>query len=346
MQLQRTLSSIGQWGALPWFLASAALLPGFSGNAYVLHVAILAMIHAVFAASWNLATGITGLKSFGHQAFFGIGAYGSALLSMQAGLSPWFSVWIAALAAAAAGCLIALPVLRLKSVPHVAIVTLAFAEIVRLVLSNAKELTRGEMGLSGIPALPDIVVFGLRVVHYDVAAKTGYYYTALALLLLSLLCLGAVIRSRTGLALMAIRDSETAAESLGIGLTAHKMAAFALSALLVGLAGAFYAHYVLVLTPGSAAGVELMMLIVSIVLVGGLGSFAGPVIAAFVLTCGLEGLRGLGEYRMLIYGGLIVVVVLGFPDGLASAPVRLRRLWARAGPASRRRTPAADRRPA
>jgi len=330
-------SWVGKPSALSWLVAGAALLPWFTGNAYLLHIVILAMIYAAFAASWNLATGIAGLKSFGHQAFFGIGAYGSALLSMHLGLSPWTSLWLAALAAMAAGCFIALPVLRLKSVPHVAIVTLAFAEIVRLVLSNAKEWTRGEMGLSGIPALDDIVVLGLRVVHYDVASKTGYYYTALALLVLTLLCLGAVIRSRTGLALMAIRDSEAAAESLGINLTAHKMAVFALSSFLVGLGGAFYAHYVLVLTPGSVAGVELMMLIVSIVLVGGLGSFGGPVIAAFVLGCGLEGLRGLGEYRMLIYGMLIVVVVLGCPEGLASAPARLRELGARIRLAALRR---------
>lgn len=310
--------------ALFWLLLAAALLPLVTRNAYVLHVVILAMVYGSFAASWNLATGFTGLKSFGHQAFFGIGAYGSALLAMH-GWNPWLAMPVAALAAALAGAVIALPVLRLTSVPHVAIVTLAFAEIVRMLLANAKELTRGEMGLSGIPALPDVTLFGWHLLHFDVAAKTGYYAVALLLLVGTLALLWAVVRSRTGLALMAIRDADAAAESLGINLTTHKLAAFGLSAFLVGLGGAFYAHYVLVLTPGSVAGVELMMLVVSIVLVGGLGHFGGPVVAAFVLTCGLESLRGLGEYRMLIYGGLIVAVVLFSPEGLASWPGRWRR---------------------
>ncbi|MET0333020.1 MAG: branched-chain amino acid ABC transporter permease, partial [Rhizobacter sp.] len=324
-----TMASNFKPGALTFLLVAVALLPLVSTNAYLLHVVILAMVYATFAAGWNLATGTTGLKSFGHQAFFGIGAYGSALLSLHAGWSPWLTVFVAAAVAAVAGCLIALPVLRLKSVPHVAIVTLAFAEIVRMVLANAKDLTRGEMGLSGIPPLPDVTLFGWQLLRFDVAAKTGYYQIALALLVLSLLVLWLVVRSRTGLALMAIRDADDAAESLGINLTAHKLVAFGLSAFIVGLCGAFYAHYVLVLTPGSVAGVELMMLIVSIVLVGGIGHFSGPVIAAFVLTCGLESLRGLGEYRMLIYGGLIVAVVLFSPEGLAALPKRWRELLGR-----------------
>lgn len=308
--------------ALGLLLAAVAALPFFSDNAYVLHVLILAMIYAAFAASWNLATGFAGLKSFGHQAFFGIGAYGSALLSMDLGISPWLSIWIAALFSAVAGCLIALPVLRLRSVPHVAIVTLAFAEIVRLLLTNADELTRGELGLSGIPKFPDVVVFDLTLLHYDVAVKIGYYYTSLFLLICTLCLLWAIVRSRIGLALMAIRDSDVAAESLGINLTSHKMIAFGVSAFLVGLFGAFYAHYVLVLTPSSTAGVEIMMLVVAIALVGGLGSFQGPVIAAFLLTCGLESLRGLGEYRMLVYGGLIIMMVLAAPHVLLRNPFR------------------------
>ena len=228
---------------------------------------------------------------------------------------------IGAFAATVTGLAVALPVLRLKSVPHVAIVTLALAEIVRLTLSNLKDFTRGEMGLSGIPRLP------LPDSLSTVSPLVADYYIGLALFATAVILLNGVMASKAGLAFLAIRDAQDAAESLGINLTRYKSLAFGLSALMVGLSGGFYAHYVRVLTPTSAGGIELMMLIVAIVLVDGLGTSLGPIVSAFVLTIGLELMRGLGDYRMLIYGVLIMVTVLWFPTGLVSAASALPRVF-------------------
>jgi branched-chain amino acid transport system permease protein len=294
------------------------VLPSFVSDPYLLHLLILSLIFSIFGASWNFVTGFAGLKTFGHQAFFGIGAYGSALASMKLGISPWISIWAGAALATMAGLLVALPALRIRSVPHVAIMTLAFAEIVRMVLANAKNLTRGELGLVGIPTFEAIEFGPLGAIAFNPADKAGYYYLALALAGTSLTFLYVLTRSKTGLALVAIRDSQDAAESLGVNLTLYKMIAFGVSAALVALAGAFYAHYILVLTPSAAAGMDLMMGILAIVLIGGVGSFFGPIVAAFALTIGLESMRGLGEYRMLIYGAMIVCVVMFCPRGIAS----------------------------
>lgn len=300
------------------FAGAVISIPAFTTNGYVLHVLILAMIFAVFAMSVNLVIGFSGVKTFGHQAFFGIGAYGSALLSLKLGWSPWLTVWIAALLAAAIGLLIAIPVLRIRSLAHVAIITLTFAEIVRILCVNLKDLTRGEMGLWGIRPFSSIALGNGLEVHFGPADKVSFYYLAVALLLTTMVLLEWITRSRHGLALAAMRDAESAAESLGVGLARHKMMVFFISALLVGIAGAFYAHYVLLLTPSAVFGPDLMIQVLAMVLVGGLGTRWGPVIGSFVLTVGIEWLRFLGDYRLLVYGALIILVMRFFPKGISS----------------------------
>jgi len=316
---------------LALFAAAVLLLPALSRSSYVLHILILAMLFTVFALSVNLVIGFTGLKSFGHQAFFGIGAYGTALLSMKLGLSPWLTIWLAALVAAAVGLLVAIPVLRIKSLAHVSIVTLTFAEIVRIVCANLKGITRGEMGLWGIPPFSPIPLGGGAAIDFGPADKVSFYYLAAALMLAVVCLLQWLTRSRTGVALATIRDAEGAAESLGIGIARHKMLAFFVSAFLVGLAGAFYAHYILLLTPNAALGPDLMIQVLAAVLVGGLGTRWGPVIGTYLLTVGIESMRFLGDYRLLIYGLLIIAVMRFFPRGLAALPLRPLR---RAPPAS------------
>jgi len=300
------------------FAAAVLLVPVFVSGSYSLHILILAMLFTVFALSVNLVIGFTGLKSFGHQAFFGIGAYGSALISMKLGLSPWLTIWPAALLAAVVGLVVAIPVLRIKSLAHISIVTLTFAEIVRILAANLKGVTRGEAGLWGIPQLPPLPLSPSLTISFGPADKLSFYYL-IALFMLVVVCLLQwLTRSRTGLALATVRDAENAAQSLGIGLTRYKMLAFFVSALLVGLAGAFYAHYVLLLTPNAALGPDLMIQVLAAVLVGGLGTRWGPVIGAYVLTVGIESMRGLGDYRLLIYGALIIAVMRFCPAGLSA----------------------------
>ncbi len=295
-----------------------ALVPVFVTNLYYLHVATLALVFAVFASSWNLVLGFAGLKALGHQAFFAIGAYASALTAMHLGVSPWLTIWWAGLVAALFGLIVGMPVLRLRSLPHVAIVTIAAAEIVRLVLLNLTEITRGAMGLSGIPAFEGFTLPLVGEVVFSPADKTAYYCLMLVLFFMAQGLIYWVVHSKAGLALVATRDSEDAAESLGINLTFYKLLAFVVSAFIIGVTGGFYAHFVGVLTPSSTAGIDLLIMVIAMILVGGLGTFAGPIIGAIVLIVGLEYLRVVDEFRMLIYGGLIVIIMILLPRGLAT----------------------------
>ncbi len=301
-----------RYGGVALALVTLLLVPLVVHNPYVLHLFILSMIFALLALSWNLINGYAGIFTFGHQAFFGLGAYASALLAMRLGLSPWLTLWLGGAVAASAGLIIGLPVLRIRSVAHVAIVTLAFAEIVKILVSNLTGLTRGTMGLAGIPTLPAV-----GPVNFGVADRTAYYYVAWGLLAAAMIGLNWLVNSRTGLALKAIRDSETAADSLGVSLTRYKLAAFVASAFIAGVVGAFYAHYLRILTPESAIGVHIMITILVITLVGGIGTVLGPLGGAFLVTFGLEELRVLGDYRLMVYGALLVAFVMFLPQGLA-----------------------------
>lgn len=294
------------------------IVPFFTQEAYFLHICILALLFGALASSWNLINGYAGIFTFGHQAFFGLGAYGSALMSMKLGLSPWVTMWIAGVMSAALGCFISMPVLRIRSVPHIAIMTLAFAEIVRIVCSNLTDFTRGELGLWGIPPFTSFSLPIIGPVTFDAAHKVAYFYVIVFLWFLIVGLTYWLLRNRFGFGLRAIRDSQIAAESLGLNLTRYKTLVFALSSMLAGVLGAFYAHYVLILTPSSALGIDIMIQIVAMTLIGGIGRLLGPTIGAFILTFGLEGLRGFGEYRMLIYGVLLVAIVMFLPKGLAS----------------------------
>lgn len=298
-----------------------ALLPLVVTNPYYLHVLTLFLLFAIFASGWNLTLGILGLKTLGHHAFFAIGAYASAMISHYGGISPWLTIWLGTIAAALAGLLIGLPILRIRSMPHVAIVTLAFAEIVRLILANLKDWTRGELGFWGIDAMPALHL-GDTVLKFGTGKPLGSYLLALVFFAGVHAFLLILLRGRFGLTLIALRDSEVAAESLAIDLTRWKLGAFALSAAVVGLAGALYAHYVQILTPTSTVGPEMLVTLLAMIIVGGVGRFQGPILGAALLTITSEVLREFGDYRMLLYGGIVMLFVLGAPRGIAGLLAR------------------------
>ncbi len=314
-----------KWLGVIGAILAMMVLPVVTQDTYLLHVLILAMVFGIFASAWNFVTGFAGLKTFGHHAFFALGAYGSALIGINMGLSPWLTMWLGGLIAALAGLFIGMPILRIRSMPHVAIVTLGFAEIVRITLSNLTDITRGELGLWGIPAFEGFTLPLVGEVAFSPADKVPYYYLALALLLLSVAAITVLMRSKTGLSLIAMRDGEDAAESLGVNLTRQKLQVFVVSSFLVGVAGAFYAHYISILTPAAVAGVDLMILIIAMVLVGGLGTLSGPLVGALVLTILVEFLRDLDTFRMLAYGAIIVLSVMFLPKGLVTIGHRFRR---------------------
>lgn len=287
-------------------LLAAVALPVAVRSPYVLHVAVLAGIYVVLTLSLNLITGFCGQFSLGHAGFYGIGAYTAALLAVHAGSPFLLNVTLAAGTAAVAGFLIGLPTLRLGGI-YLAMATLGFGEIIHLVLLNWLALTRGPLG---IPAIPGPAVAGV-----DLATPARQYYVALALAVGAAIVVSRLVDSRFGEAIQAIREDEVAAEALGVPTTRLKVVTFAVSAALAGVAGAFFAHYTTFVSPGSFTLVE-SILVLSILVFGGMGSVEGSIVGAVLLTVAPEVFRFLAEYRMVIYGALLLALILFRPQGL------------------------------
>ena len=282
------------------------LLPLVITDDYVLRILIMSGIFVMLTLSLNLVTGFTGQFCLGWAAFYGIGAYTSALLTMKAGLSFWLAMPLGGFMAALFGLLLGLPTMRLKEI-YLAITTLGFGEIIRLIMLNWTDLTRGSMGLPGIPA-PSIL-------SYEFSSNQSYYYFILALVLITVAAMRRLIDSRTGRALIAIREDELAAKSMGIDVTAYKMLAFAVGAFFAGLAGSFYAHYTSFIDPHTFSFTESIAILAMAVL-GGLGSINGSILGAVILTVVPELLRGIAEYRLIVFGLIMMAVMLLRPQGI------------------------------
>ncbi len=287
-------------------LLVTVLLPLVITDDYVLRILIMSGIFVMLTLSLNLVTGFTGQFCLGWAAFYGIGAYTSALLTMKAGLSFWLAMPLGGLMAALFGLLLGLPTMRLKEI-YLAITTLGFGEIIRLIMLNWTDLTRGSMGLPGIPA-PSIL-------SYEISSNQAYYYFILALVLITVAAMRRLIDSRTGRALIAIREDELAAKSMGIDVTAYKMLAFAVGAFFAGLAGSFYAHYTSFIDPHTFSFTESIAILAMAVL-GGLGSINGSILGAVILTVVPELLRGIAEYRLIVFGLIMMAVMLLRPQGI------------------------------
>ncbi len=248
-----------------------------------------------------------GMLAMANAAFMGIGAYASALMTMQAGLPYPVAMVGGALAPAVVAYMIGKPTLRLSGV-YLAMATLAFGEVVRIAILNTESLTGGALGLNGIPQL------------------TQPWHVALVLVLV-LALLQRLRRSRTGRAFEAIKEDETAAGLMGIDVAGHKLAAFVLGAAIAGLAGTLNAHLTFFIGPnefGFDRGVEIL----TMTILGGIQGLAGPVIGAFIVTLLPEVLRGLQDWRLMANGLILVIMVLFLPRGLWD-PARLRRLLGR-----------------
>lgn len=287
-------------------LTAAALLPLLSRNPYLLQVLTGAWITALFAASLTLVAGTAGLTSLGHAGLLSLGAYSSALLTLKAGFPFPVAFLCSAFLTAAIGSTLAYPALRLKG-HYVAIATLGIGEIVNQLILNLPALTEGPLGVYGIPA-PEF--FGLSVTTTE-----GYYYLSLAVLALGLAVIGAVMRSPLGRTVRGLREDETAARSLGVGPGVYRTLIFAVSAFFSGLAGALTAHlytYINYDTFGSNTSI----LGLTMVLLGGLGNLWGALLGAVALTTLPELLRFAAEFRWLVYGVLLLVVLRFRPQGI------------------------------
>jgi branched-chain amino acid transport system permease protein len=291
-------------------LAAAALCAAVPfANDYVLHVLITSMYYTMLAASWNLLAGFTGQFSLAHQAFAAIGAYTSGLLMVRYGFPMWASIACGIAAAGVLGFALGRVVLRMRAI-YLAIATWAFAETVHVVLTAGYAITRGELGLNVPPLFADLDV-------------RSYYYVFVALTLAMLVAMYAIVCSRLGIFMRAIRDDELRAATLGVNTTRIKVLIFTVTSAFAGLAGAFYAHYVIVLSPQIADFSEMAKLIIMVV-VGGLGSFVGPLIAVAPIESLHLYLTKYGEWDMVIYAFAVIVLMRAQIGGVAALA---RRFW-------------------
>ncbi|MEA1960134.1 MAG: branched-chain amino acid ABC transporter permease [Bacillota bacterium] len=261
---------------------------------YYLRILIIIGINIILALGLNLITGVTGQLSMGHAGFMSIGAYTSAILSMQFGVPFFAAILGGALMAAFFGFLIGIPTLRLEG-DYLAMVTIGFAEIIRVFFLNFEPGGKA-VGLSGIP-------------------QNTTFLTVWIIVILVIVLNAKLLNSRTGRAFYAIREDEIAAESAGVNTTRLKVLAFSVGAFLGGLGGGLYAHYMYFISPqdfGFMKSIELLNMVV----LGGMGSIPGTILGTVILTLAPELLRVVAEYRLLFYGALLVILMIFRPNGL------------------------------
>lgn len=263
-------------------------------DAYYLRILIFIGINIIVALGLNLTTGVTGQLSMGHAGFMSLGAYTSAILSLQYDVPFALAILAGALTAAAFGCLIGIPTLRLEG-DYLAMVTIGFAEIIRVFFLNFGPGGKA-VGLSGISQETTFVTVWLMVIVVIILNRK-------------------LLNSRVGRSLYAIRENEIAAEACGINTTRMKVLAFTVGSLLGGLGGGLYAHYMYYISPqdfGFMKSIEILNMVV----LGGMGSIPGTIIGAVILTILPEMLRIVNEYRLLFYGALLVILMIFRPNGL------------------------------
>lgn len=298
-----------------WFylalLALALALPMIITDRYIFQIVIMSTIFAIAILGMNLILGYTGQASLAHAGFFGIGAYGVGLLT-KAGLSFWLALPLASLFSAFVGFLIGLPTLRSRG-SYFAIATLCFGVIISIVSGNWIELTGGHTGLLGIPR-PTPLSFPL-LGRIEFETQTSQYYLVLAFLLLTLFVMHRIVFSLQGLSFMAIRNNEALAEATGINTFATKVVSFMVANFFAGLAGGIYASLIGSISP-STASFNLTFFWLVYLLLGGAATLAGPIIGAFAIPILMEYLQFLQEYRLIIFGALLIVVIIYFPRGM------------------------------
>jgi len=287
------------------------ILPHVLGKNYYIHMLVMAGIYSMLACSLGLIIGFAGQVSLCHAAFYGIGAYTSALLSLNFGWSFWITFWIGGLVAGACAFLFGRVVLKFKG-HALAITTALFGIVVMLVLTNWIELTKGPMGLPGIPRPTPISLGGFEV---KFQTRIEYYYLVLMFVFLMAYIIHRIINSRLGNALLAVRENEEVAQSVGIDPMRYKLFGFVIGSAFAGIAGSFYAHYILFISPVTFTISESINVLVMAVF-GGIQTFMGPILGAVGLTLLTELLRIAGDIRMAIYGVALMVVIIFMPMGV------------------------------
>jgi branched-chain amino acid transport system permease protein len=315
---------------LPWLLvALLASVPLWLTDFYLLHILITTGIFTIAAMSLNLLLGYTGQLSLGHVAFFGIGAYTSALVSLgfdvhilpgfTIGMVPmpvWFAMLMGAAVAGLAGYAIGKLAFRVRGAYFV-IVSISFAEVVRLVAVNWVELTQGPMALNNIPAL----TLGFAGFEVSFLRKPAFYLLMLTVAVVCYVIIARLINSRAGRAMIALRENESLAMSVGINVTRYLVVATIISAAMAGMAGALYTHYIRIVDPDIFLFIYTVTMVI-MVITGGKGTLAGPVVGGVLFGFIPEGLRAMEiepEVQWIVYGILMILVVYFLPRGIIPA---------------------------
>ncbi len=310
MQLQASKHSL-LWGALILIVAAAPL---FSGDQYLLSVAVMTLLYAYLALSWNVLGGIAGQLSLGHAAYFGIGAYASTWLFVHLGLSPWIGMWIGAGLAVVAAVIVGISSLHLRGA-YFALATLASAMVIKTLVENADALLGGPRGM-------EVTLLRDAPWQFQSTSKAFYYVIALVFVAIALFINWRILRSRFGYYLTAVRNEQDAALALGVPTTRYKLYAAMISAAMTAIGGTFYAQFVLFISPDKVFGANLGVVIAVVCIIGGRGTLWGPVLGALLLLPSEEIARsfssGILGADMMLYGLLLMLVIWYEPRGLVA----------------------------
>ncbi len=292
-------------------------IPHIVTNKYMLHIIILCCMYACLALSLNMIIGWSGQFSLGHVTFYGMGAYITTLVVKNFGVNFFLATLIAMVAVGAFSALLCMPTLKLRG-DYIALVTLGFGEVFRLFVSNAVEITRGPMG---IPAIPSPAIFG-----YEISGKTAYYYFVILLIIGFTIFMKRFDNSGFGMSMMAANEDDIAATSLGINPVKFKLYGFVIGSVMASLMGSFYSVYMGMIGPSSFDYGESIKM-VSMVVLGGQGSIIGSILGAFLLAALPEALRAFSDYRMVIFGAAMVLMMIFRPEGIWGRTKRTRNLY-------------------
>jgi len=296
--------------ALAGIMLLALLFPFFFSS-YQTNIMTNALMYVMLGLGLNIVVGLAGLLDLGYVAFYAVGAYSYALLNLHFGIGFWAVLPVAAALAAVFGILLGFPVLRLRG-DYLAIVTLGFGEMIRLILENWNEFSFGPSGIANIPRPPFF--------NYQFSLDQSFmyiYYLMIALTIFTIFVVNRLQNSRIGRAWVALREDEIACAAMGIDIRKTKLTAFALGATWAGMAGVIFAAKTTFVNPASFTFME-SAIILSIVVLGGMGSILGVILGAFIFILLPEYLRAVEEYRMLVFGAAMVLVMVFRPQGLVS----------------------------
>lgn len=283
---------------------------------YLLHILIIAGIYIILTLSLNLIVGYTGLPALGHAAFSCIGAYTSSLLALNLGLTPWVGLIVGACLAGLAGVIIGYPAVRLKG-DYLALATFGLGVIIYSIAKNWVSLTRGPMGLPGIP--------GFSIFSFHLSEIWSYLLLVLVFVVITIFIINRIVSSPFGRILRSIREDEIASQAFGKDTVKHKLLVFVIGAFFASIAGSLYAHYITFIDPSSFTVMESITILLMVIF-GGMGSIQGSIVGAVILVVFPELLRFIGmpssiaaPMRQMIYGLLLVVLMLKRPQGIMGA---------------------------